>query len=244
MRAEELQWQGMRALGASPLVSFVDRPDLLLLRTPLDQPFLNGVLHADLAAVEEACATMAAHGRPWLFRTGPHADPGLAPELAARGFREVERAPLMARSLDDIPPVPRSAAIAPLADGEWDDWFAVFLAGFEFDGDDPATLSATIRPAEHASVGRSHRALGRVGGAPVVTGTYVLDGDDAVLFDIAVPPDARRAGHGRAMTCWLLAAARAAGARTATLLSSPDGEPLYRELGFETVGELGLHELP
>jgi GNAT superfamily N-acetyltransferase len=242
VRAEELQWQGMRALERAAKVDVLDRPDRLTICTPLDLPFFNGVLHAAPGAVHDVIEAMTAHGRPWLFRTGPHTEPEVLAELDARGFAVVAELPLMACSLATSPEPSSGLEIAPLAPEEWPVWFDVFVTSFGFAGGDLGELEATVRPAENPGVGQAHRALGRLHARPLATGTYALDGEDAILFDIGTLPGDRRAGHGRAMTRWLLDSARAAGARTAHLLSSPAGEALYAELGFETVGTITLHE--
>jgi len=63
-------------------------------------------------------------------------------------------------------------------------------------------------------------------------------GEDVVagLFNLGVDPRARQRGIGTALTLAALALARDHGAGAMGLNATPDGEPLYRKLGFRTIG--------
>ena len=58
----------------------------------------------------------------------------------------------------------------------------------------------------------------------------------AGIFDVGVAPDAQRRGVGTAVTLAALRLARELGGRYALLNSTEMGEPLYRRLGFESLG--------
>jgi hypothetical protein len=61
---------------------------------------------------------------------------------------------------------------------------------------------------------------------------------DAVgVFGVAVVASARRRGYGTALTC---AAMLTDSGLPCVLAPSPDGAPLYAELGFSPVGELTI----
>jgi N-acetylglutamate synthase-like GNAT family acetyltransferase len=62
----------------------------------------------------------------------------------------------------------------------------------------------------------------------------------AGIHGVAVKPEARGAGLGRALTLMPLAAARDLGFEIAVLGSSPMAERLYASIGFDKVGELQL----
>ena len=59
------------------------------------------------------------------------------------------------------------------------------------------------------------------------------------IYDMGVLPDARRRGFGRALTLAALARARTLGCTSVTLNATGAGEPLYRSVGFESLG-LGM----
>jgi len=71
-----------------------------------------------------------------------------------------------------------------------------------------------------------------------IVGHVVLDvdGDQGGIYDMGVIPAARRRGHGRALTLAALARARDAGCAGVTLNATGEGEPLYRSVGFDSLG--------
>jgi ribosomal protein S18 acetylase RimI-like enzyme len=58
----------------------------------------------------------------------------------------------------------------------------------------------------------------------------------AGIYDMGVAAHERRRGVGRALTAAALDLGRAAGCSFATLNATPEGELLYRRLGFRSVG--------
>jgi GNAT superfamily N-acetyltransferase len=62
------------------------------------------------------------------------------------------------------------------------------------------------------------------------------NGTDVGLYAIGTAPEHRRRGLARALVLHVLGDAYARGARTASLQSTPMGEPLYAGLGFVPVG--------
>ncbi len=65
--------------------------------------------------------------------------------------------------------------------------------------------------------------------------SYLHD-SDCGIYAVGTLPDRRRRGFARALMEHVLASAHRRGARTATLQSTPMGEPLYTALGFTAVG--------
>jgi predicted acetyltransferase len=64
----------------------------------------------------------------------------------------------------------------------------------------------------------------------------LIEGTDCGIYTVATIPQWRRRGLARALMRSVLGDAYRHGARTATLQSTPMGEPLYTSLGFEPVG--------
>lgn len=79
--------------------------------------------------------------------------------------------------------------------------------------------------------------VGYEAGRPVCTGLGVRTGRTIGIYNIATLPDARRQGHGAAMTRRVMDDGRAAGCDTAILQASEMGAPVYDRLGFRTVVE-------
>jgi GNAT superfamily N-acetyltransferase len=73
-------------------------------------------------------------------------------------------------------------------------------------------------------------------GAAVAGAWSYLHGTDCGLYAIGTVPRMRRRGLAAALIQHVLADAHRRGARTASLQSTPMGEPLYRSLGFAPVG--------
>ncbi len=80
-------------------------------------------------------------------------------------------------------------------------------------------------------------------GEPVSCVGTIEVGDDCCITGVATPPEHR----GRGIASWLLlralAAARAAGALTASLQATKAGAPIYERLGFRDFGFIEMWEL-
>ena len=63
-----------------------------------------------------------------------------------------------------------------------------------------------------------------------------IEAESGGIYDMGVAPQFRRRGHGRALVLAALAGAREAGCTSVTLNATGEGEPLYRDVGFESLG--------
>lgn len=72
-------------------------------------------------------------------------------------------------------------------------------------------------------------------GKMVATGMLVFAGNAAGIYYVAVRPEERRKGFGKAMTEHLLERAKARGYLLAVLLASKEGKLLYENLGFKDI---------
>ncbi|WP_415647745.1 GNAT family N-acetyltransferase [Stackebrandtia soli] len=77
-----------------------------------------------------------------------------------------------------------------------------------------------------------HARLSTENGTTAASGMTAVIGRDAVAHEIRTDPDHRRRGLGSVVMSALTDAAVRAGARTGLLIASPDGERLYRRLGW------------
>ncbi|MFC8192746.1 GNAT family N-acetyltransferase [Cellulomonas sp. NPDC057328] len=180
----------------------------LALRHPR-HPVLTNVALLDAGAVDDALTAVA---------PGPFAawscDAAGDAALAGAGLRrDVPTVPMLAR-LDALPPAAGDVgarAVAP----------AVVA---RLNGVDPALLAGVPEVRAWTTAG---------GEAGLVL--QPVD-DDVVVSFVVTRPDARRRGLATALLTAALHGARADGATTATLQSTPDGRGLYERLGFAAVG--------
>jgi GNAT superfamily N-acetyltransferase len=159
-------------------------------------------------------------------------EPGdLGALLQAAGFREGWQAHWMAAALDsesetDVP----DAVSVGVVEGEW------VPTELPWDGAGIASVRERLAAARPRRVW--HLAARR-GGEPVGHATLnVTTGRLGVagIYDMGVAEHERRRGVGRALTAAALDLGRAAGCSFATLNATPEGELLYRRLGFCSVG--------
>lgn len=189
-----------------PDAAVVRAPGFVALRHPR-HPVLTNVALLDAGAVGDALASVA----PGPFAAWSRDAAGDAALAAAGLRRDVTTVPMLAR-LDALP-APASTAVPA----------------------DPAVVAALngVDPALVAGV-PGVRAWTTAGGE---AGLLLQPVDDDVVVSFVVTrPDARRRGHASALLAAVLHEARAAGAATATLQSTPDGQRLYARLGFAAVG--------
>jgi ribosomal protein S18 acetylase RimI-like enzyme len=77
--------------------------------------------------------------------------------------------------------------------------------------------------------------LGRRNGGAISTVTLTPQGSACGIWTMATAPAHRRQGAGRALLSSLIESYRRRGVARFFLFASPDGEPLYELLGFETL---------
>jgi GNAT superfamily N-acetyltransferase len=96
-----------------------------------------------------------------------------------------------------------------------------------------------LRPLLGAARDARLRAHGlRQGDELVCVAATLTLGDDLGVHYVATPPNHQRRGLATSLLLTLLATARAAGLRTASLQASPAGAPVYERLGFRRVTSL------
>ena len=88
-------------------------------------------------------------------------------------------------------------------------------------------------PAPH---GVARHLVSRDRGALVGHVVLHLHGDSAGIYDLGVASRARRQGHGTALTLAALTAAHELGCSSVTLNATGEGEPLFRSVGFTSLG--------
>lgn len=181
----------------------------------------------------------------WVLPPSRPAD--LARRLADHGFAERTHDLGMAADLGAVPeavPLPAGVTIDLVRTrGELEDWLRAFGAGFGIRDEivaEYAKLPLGVPPAES----RFRYYLARAGGAPVATALWFPAEGAAVLDEITTVPAMRRRGIGTAITQAALRDARTMGYRTAVLVASEMGAPVYRRLGFKAYGPRQIYLPP
>jgi ribosomal protein S18 acetylase RimI-like enzyme len=202
-----------------------------------------GMVRTDLAvspqdALDRARAFFAGSPRPCTIMTQGRGDADLEGHLAESGLQAIVDGPEM--WIDQpIPPIDLSDDITTqaVADaGDRDAFLQVVGQAFATLGEDPAAWPLAY-PDMVSLAGPSHLALvGVTADGPAGCGMLYLDDGVGHVIHIGVRPDARGRGIGARMTADLTNAAFDRGADLVTLVASPDGEPVYRRLGYQEVG--------
>ena len=197
---------------------------------------LNGVFGTAPALDVDEVAAFAASPRlesvPWSIQVrGERVAPRIVDIAADHGLRQRSTLPFMVKDLAEedakLPDV-ETLRVRRISGREGDLYRSVMAAGYEGPPEIFSVFS-TAPVMDHASMWGY---LAEADGVPVATSFGILVDDLVGVFNIAVPPQHRRRGYGRAATAAVLRDAYRAEARTAFLHASPMGVPLYAAMGF------------
>ncbi|MFC0508944.1 GNAT family N-acetyltransferase [Micromonospora costi] len=222
-------------------VGEVGGPDLVTYRSDVQHPPLNGVLRVlgrDPAdALAEARHRLDGVARVWWV--GPDSDAGTADALTSLGAARIVDLPIMAVPVDQASPAPTPPGVRIAETTDVDEFVTAYA---RVSGIPPAGVPTAIaRERSFVGDGTVVRLAGRLDDGRIV-GTAVawLSHSVLTLYYVGTQPEHRRHGIGAAMTRAALDLARDRGVRTAALTSTAVGEPVYRNLGFRTVGTFRL----
>ncbi len=234
-----------RALVRSAHGEGFERNGLLRFRTIVPHALYNGIQCGAAPgpdAASDVAATLAhfrARGpRSILWWFDPDVDAAAwRPVLAAHGFTPGSEIPGMAAELASLvaPAAPHVEVRRVVSRADRELWARTFVRGYGFPLE-WAPLFADLFGGMESAAGDYRGYLACADGEAVGTASLFLAAGVAGLYDVAVPPEARRRGAGTAVTFAAYAAAAAEGFRIGILHASPLGRPMYERMGFRVVG--------
>jgi ribosomal protein S18 acetylase RimI-like enzyme len=159
-------------------------------------------------------------------------------DLEPSGFRDWRHEPWFLRAAserDDLELPPELEIVHVATAQEVEELEAVSVRGFE---NEAASIEpGTIHPPAILDDPRMVLWLGRVEGKPVGAAMSYRTDEAVGIFGVTTIASVRRRGYGSALT---RAAMLGDTGLPSILAPSPEGEALYRRLGFEHVGELRI----
>lgn len=197
-----------------------------------DDPTIDAAIDAVQAAVSNDGALPATW---WL---GPTTTPGdLASRLTDRGLTAGEPEFGMVIDVDGLP---RPAGdVTAVAEDDLDEWLDVM--GRSYGWSDPRAIGAwteLYRGAAREATPPWWHVMVREGGEVVACASLFPVGDQGFVTNVGTVPEARGAGHGSSATLAVLAIARDAGFRRASLTASIMGRAMYARIGFREEARL------
>ena len=221
-------------------------PHFVRLRTGQPHPFGNFTLVTDIRqpTVNTEVDALCLPDGPtaMLFLDSVSAD--IEAHLAKRGFGNHGPMPAMVVEIDRLnpTPVPAGCELERVGAGSkgtiWEESFAL---GYEL----PQPVASYFAPNQTGATTEAGAELQyylvTFQGRPVATSAVFLRDGVAGVYCVATRPEERRKGFGAFATAEPLRLVRHLGYRVGVLQSSESGHPVYRKLGFEDVGNIGLY---
>ncbi len=221
----------------------------------LPAPGYNGVFRSrlaprDVAAVAtETRELAAARAVPAAWYVTPTTPPSTAPALGAAGWAPSRQMPIMAADLrDTAPPAPPpEVSVEEVTAESLAHWSRVVAVAFGCPEEYVHKTAAYDRDVGLPGETPLRRFLSRAGGEPVAASALLPGpaGSGLVgIFCVGTLEAFRGRGLGALVTRAAMHAAAAGGSNVAVLQPSELGFPVYRRLGFEVVGHIGVHLPP
>jgi len=245
-------WETWSNFGRGPGCTLHDERDALWFETPIPVLPYNTVLKFQVERdvdrrIDFLVSRYAERKVPILWIVHPSSQPlDLCERLQQRGLQEIEIAPCMARSLENLPEAPSRPDGVEIREAiEDSDLIELYgLAAWRWGVPEEHRLQLR-KMIEKFEIGeRTSNArfwLAWKDGAPISKiGLYNGSGS-AGIYGVATKPEARGLGIASILMITAMQAAKEMGHKLAVLDSSPLAEKLYKRLGFTTVAPLRLY---
>jgi hypothetical protein len=233
----------LSAVAALPGGELNEIGGVLWCRTSIPWPMFNGAIASPALgacdAAESATAALADAGLPWFLWVLPDTPAAVVNAAAQAGAIEFDaRAPWMEARIADLPDpqLPPGVTIEEVGDeASYRMWAATLREIYEFP---PVGEQAWIMPAELRAWGELpwRQWIAFADGEPAAVTLLFCGGGVAGLFGVGTKRARRRRGIGRLVTLLPL---KRSGEELAGFFTTPDGETLYRSLGFQPRGWVG-----
>lgn len=244
-------WETWSNFGRGPGCTLHDEGDVTWFETPIPLVPYNSVIKFQVQEnVDDRIDAIVNHLRErqvtQLWFVLPSSSPkDLSERLLKRGLQEVEVAPGMARSLDDIPeppPLPEGVEIRKaVTDDDLKEMYEFAAWRWGVPDEYHAQLHETIRMFQIGKPGtRTHFWLAWKDGVPISKIGMYYGSRSAGIYGVVTKPEARGLGLATILMIEAMKTARADGYKLAVLDSSPPAEDLYKRLGFITVTSIPL----
>ncbi|MEU1528848.1 GNAT family N-acetyltransferase [Streptomyces fagopyri] len=207
---------------------------------------LNAVISPNLDPDPEVIGALAGsealRGLAWSIQVRGLPGQRVTDVATRNGLTDATRLPLMIRRPDAGAPPPATGPlrVRPVGGDELGLYARTMADGF---GVPHETFELFTDPGLARTEGFTFY-LAENDSGPVGTGMAAVHGELLGIFNIAVLPQHRRRGHGRAITTEIVRAHHAAGATTAYLYASTMGEPVYASADFRTEEVLTVFRAP
>lgn len=201
-------------------------------RTGAPTEELNGVVWVSGAATADVVRRLRDRLEPtrFVWNAWPDLNDGRdEAAFRAAGLEFQEEEPLMAMPLAAPPPGETTAVLDVTRSDRIQDWLRLWIGNPALP-DMPDMATALRLAGDTASY-----LLLEADGVPVTCAAIFVTGEVGAVEHVVTRSEARGRGYGTTVTIAALQRAHARGARRAVLTASPDGERIYRRLGFERV---------
>lgn len=245
-------WETWSNFGRGPSCILHDEGDALWFETPIPVIPYNTVLKFQVQQdvdhrIDVLVNRYAERKVPLLWIVHPSSLPLDLPErLQQRGLQEIEIAPCMARSLENLPEPPPLPAVVTIREAvEDDDLMELYgLTAWRW-GVPEEYRSQLVEMIKKFEIGeRPSNArfwMARKDGIPIAKIGLYNGSESAGIYGVATKPEARGLGIASILMVTALHAAKEMGYKLVVLDSSPLAEKLYQRLGFINVAPLRLY---
>ncbi len=167
--------------------------------------------------------------------------------LQAEGFSFVDSIPCMMTDLslmsDEASDDAAISVIRVSKPEELTLWEEVSFAGFDFPQETKQQYHRFVKTFNLAADSPQEFFLVFYHGTPVATSLVFLDGNACGIYFVTTLADQRKKGIGLVATKAAMRRAKGAGARYASLQSSPDGYQIYHQAGFKEYCRVNVYGL-